>query len=199
VTTTLDVGCAAGLLGEELLRRGLTQVVHGIEMDPVAAEQAAARLDRVWTSNLDVDGLSAVGPERYGLVVIADVLEHLRSPWDLLRQVHEVLEADGQLVLSLPNIRYFRVLFPLVLRGEFEYADSGVLDRTHLRFFTRRSIQRLVMRCGFRVEVIRRSPSPWRRGWKRQAVRLLGDFGAEQFLIRLRRDSLPPAVTSGSE
>lgn len=183
VRTALDIGCAAGLLGEELLRRGLCESVDGIEAEPAAAHEAATRLGRVWVADLDDDGLACVGDARYDLVVLADVLEHVRAPWELLEQVQALLTPGAQVVLSIPNLRYFRVLGPLVLRGQFEYADSGVLDRTHLRFFTRKSIEGLVEGAGLRLEAIHRSPSPWRSRWKRYSVRALRDFGAEQFLV----------------
>lgn len=181
----LDLGCAAGLLGEELRRRGVATVVHGVELDPLAAAEAETRLDRVWTANLEASPVTFVEPP-YDVIVAADVLEHMRDPWEMARQIRGLLAPNGQLVASLPNIRFVRVVLPLVIRGRFDYADSGVLDRTHLRFFTRSSMMEFFDQAGFSVELITRAPMIWRRGWKAAIARVLGDFATEQLLIRAR-------------
>lgn len=181
----LDLGCGGGFVGEELKRRGVAGVVHGVEIDSAAAAAAEARLDRVWVADLDGAGIDFVEPP-YDAVIAADVLEHVRHPEMVLASIRGLLPPDGILVASVPNIRFVRVVAPLVLRGRFEYSESGVLDRTHLRFFTRSSLLGLLRECGFVVEVIRRAPMPWRRGWKAMAARGLGDFATEQFLVRAR-------------
>jgi len=99
--------------------------------------------------------------------VCNDVLEHLPDPWTVLRQAHGLLNPGGVVVASIPNLRYFPVLKDLVLRGEFEYQRDGVLDRTHLRFFTRKSIGRLFEDTGYSVravEGLRGIVFPWKFG-----------------------------------
>lgn len=183
----LDLGCGGGFVGEELKRRGVAAVVHGVEIDPGAAAAAETRLDRVWVADLDGARIDFVDPP-YDAVIAADVLEHVRHPERVLGEIVGLLQPGGTLVASVPNIRFVRVVAPLVLRGRFEYAESGVLDRTHLRFFTRSSLLALLRDGGLVVEEIRRAPMPWRRGWKAMAARGLGDFATEQFLVRARPD-----------
>lgn len=182
----LDVGCGSGMVGAELRRRGVARLVHGIEVDSVAAEAAAERLDAVWVGDLEDFDLSTTQPP-YDLVIAADVLEHLRDPWIMLHRITELVGSGGILVASVPNIRHIRVVFDLAIRGRFDYRDEGVLDRTHLRFFTRRSIVALFEGSGLEIERLIRRVPPERSGWKRAIAALGGDFANTQFLIRARR------------
>jgi len=95
-----------------------------------------------------VDGLP---DDHFDCVVMNDILEHLVDPEALLRAARRVLAPGGQLVASIPNVRHFPHLYDLAVRGAWEYGDEGILDRTHLRFFTRASIQGMFTRCGYRL------------------------------------------------
>lgn len=146
----LDVGCGRGRLGEEMRARG--NVVHGIELDPDAAATAQGRLDFAHCGDATVldqlpDEIRAGG---YDTLVLADVLEHLINPEDFLRGVTPLLREGGRLLISLPNVASWPTRLRL-LAGDFSYGDSGVLDRTHLRFFTRKTARALVTGLGFRV------------------------------------------------
>ena len=179
----LELGCASGRLGAELKAAGTATVVHGIEVHPEVAEEARGRIDRVWTADLEaLDPAQLDGP--YDVLIAADVLEHVRDPWSLLARLARVLGERGQVVASIPNVRYLPVLADLVVRGRFEYRNHGVLDRTHLRFFTRSSVVELLAGAGFvDVEVEGKLLS---RRWKRLAAAPLGDLGVRQFLARAR-------------
>jgi 2-polyprenyl-3-methyl-5-hydroxy-6-metoxy-1,4-benzoquinol methylase len=149
----LDVGCATGYLAAELGRRGCDVV--GIEYDPVAAEQARAWCRELVVGDLESD---AVRAEVQGLVagdvdaiVCADVLEHLRDPWATLAWLRTLLAPGGKAIISVPNIAHWTARRAL-LRGRFDYADFGLFDRTHLRFFTRASARELAHRAGFAVQ-----------------------------------------------
>jgi 2-polyprenyl-3-methyl-5-hydroxy-6-metoxy-1,4-benzoquinol methylase len=147
----LDVGCGRGRLGQEMRSRG--NVVHGIELDEQAAHAAAERLDFVYRGDA-TDRASLPAPIKdggYDAIVFADVLEHVPNPLDLLRSMRPLLKREGRVVVSLPNVASWPVRFGLLL-GQFEYRDSGVLDRTHLRFFTPRSARALLSEAGFSVE-----------------------------------------------
>lgn len=153
----LDVGCATGYLAAELTRRGC--VVDGVEFDPVAAEQARqpGRCREVVVGDLEspltreaVEAMALVGGAGPDVIVCADVLEHLRDPWSALQWLHALLPAGGRAVISVPNIAHWTARRAL-LRGRFDYADFGLFDRTHLRFFTRASAAELARRAGFAV------------------------------------------------
>ena len=146
----LELGPATGYLTRHL-KEVLGCVVDAIELSPVMAEQA-----RPWCRNLlvgDVESLEfetqlANGP--YDTIICADVVEHLRDPWSLVRRLGGLLEPDGRLLLSVPNVGYLGVLVDL-LRGNFSYRDEGLLDRSHLRFFTFDSLRDLLEQGGWYV------------------------------------------------
>lgn len=182
----LDVGCAAGLVGEALKRRQPCEVV-GIERHAVAAAEARRRLDDVIDLDLEdasIDWPARLGSQRFDCVIYADILEHLRDPWAVLAAQRALLAPGGVVVVSVPNVRHYRVVLGLV-RGRFDYQDEGVLDRTHLRFFTRASLVELLAGAGYRVSELRREVHASR------AARWVGglcspvsrDFLARQFLV----------------
>lgn len=159
----LDVGCATGYLAAELRRRG--SEVIGVEYDPAAAEQARAQCAEVVVGDLEaaatraaVERATAGGVD---VVVCADVLEHLRDPWSTLAWLRTLLRpgGGGVAVISVPNIAHWTARRAL-LRGHFAYADFGLFDRTHLRFFTRASAGELARRAGFAVREERPVPAP---------------------------------------
>jgi 2-polyprenyl-3-methyl-5-hydroxy-6-metoxy-1,4-benzoquinol methylase len=147
----LDIGCGAGAFGAALkeLRPHLT--VTGVEIDPEAAESARSRLDLVLTGDAE-SALPRLQGQSFDAIVLNDVLEHVVDPEELLRQLSSLIARGGCVVASIPNVREFFTVKDLALRGRWEYADEGILDRTHLRFFTRSSIAGLFERGGFSVE-----------------------------------------------
>jgi SAM-dependent methyltransferase len=148
--SVLDVGCGRGLLGESIRRQGNSVV--GIERDPQQASAARARLDRVLQMDIVTDPL----PEdlgKFDRIVFADVLEHVPDPWAVLARFKVHLKSDGQMILSIPNVACWSIRFGLLF-GRFEYKDYGILDRTHLRFFTLRGARRLVAESGLHLEEV---------------------------------------------
>jgi 2-polyprenyl-3-methyl-5-hydroxy-6-metoxy-1,4-benzoquinol methylase len=153
-TRILDVGCAAGYFGGYLKQKGYAQTVWGIELDRTAAEQARARVDRVFCANLNQRSAADIlgdTPENFDCIICADILEHLNDPWKVLHDLSGFLSAEGRIIVSLPNIRHWSISLPLVFRGEWMYSDAGILDRTHLRFFTRRTMIELFDKANLRV------------------------------------------------
>jgi 2-polyprenyl-3-methyl-5-hydroxy-6-metoxy-1,4-benzoquinol methylase len=159
----LDVGCAAGAMGALMRTQGAAEVV-GLERDARASQVARRRLTRV--HRVDLDALPALPyPDgHFDVLTCADVLEHLVDPGPLLRQLRRYLKDDGRLVVSIPNVRHESVLLPLLVDGRFTYQDAGVLDRTHLRFFTLSEFQSFLRAHGFEphaeVGSVRARPSP---------------------------------------
>jgi 2-polyprenyl-3-methyl-5-hydroxy-6-metoxy-1,4-benzoquinol methylase len=143
----LDVGCGVGLVCESLARQGVRVV--GVELSPEAAREAALRYDDVFVGPLEsFDTL-----ERFKQVVLADVLEHMVDPWAALRHVvDDLLEPGGRVIVSLPNVRHWRVIASLMLQGRWRYVDEGILDRTHLRFFTAVEARLLLAGAGLTPE-----------------------------------------------
>lgn len=152
-TRILDVGCGAGRLGEAL-KQERARDVTGIELHQASAAIAATLLDKVICASVTEAPLAEVGaPASFDCIIFGDILEHLLDPWETLRRYRTLLAPDGVVVASLPNIGHITVILGL-LAGRWEYRDRGVLDQTHLRFFTYRSLQQLFEQAG--LEIVRR-------------------------------------------
>lgn len=153
----LDVGCGNGALGEYLKYQGLASTVVGIENDVNSAKEALTKLDQVLCVNLNQTSVIAVLKDfdkaSFDYIICADVLEHLIDPWKLLAELVTYLKKDGQLITSIPNVRHWSVWLPLVLRGQWEYRKAGIMDSTHLRFFTRRSAKVLLTSAGLNISL----------------------------------------------
>lgn len=156
--SVLEVGCSTGYFTKILAERGCSVV--GIEIDGDAARTAEQWADRVIVGNID-DGVvwDEVKDESFDVVVLGDVLEHLRDPLGSLRQAARKLKPSGSVVTSLPNVAHGDVRIGL-MRGQFEYRPTGLLDRTHLRFFTLDSIRDLLKEAGLVVVDTRRAIVP---------------------------------------
>ena len=151
----LDVGCATGYLAKALVERGCT--VTGVEFDTEAAEEARPHLERLILGDIEtMDMAETFGDERFDVVVFGDVLEHLRDPLPVLRKVRQVLADRGSVVASIPNIAHGSVRLAL-LAGRFDYQPLGLLDSTHVRFFTRSSIEDLFREAGLVPIDVRRT------------------------------------------
>ena len=147
-SSVLEFGCAAGYMSEVLVnRRGCR--VTGIELDPNAAAAAAAFCDRVIIGDaeaLDLD--EQLSGERFDAILFADFLDHLRSPGALLRRARALVADRGTVIASIPNVAHASVRLSL-LAGRFRYRPEGLLDESHLRFFTRDSIRNLFEESGY--------------------------------------------------
>jgi 2-polyprenyl-3-methyl-5-hydroxy-6-metoxy-1,4-benzoquinol methylase len=145
----LDVGCSEGGFAAQL-KQILGAEVWGIELNPSVAERARQKLDRVLAGDIG-EQLEQLPDGYFDCVTFNDVLEHLVDPYRILLALKQKLSPDGVIVASIPNIRYFHTLFALVVRGEWRYEDEGILDKTHLRFFTKKSIIEMFETLGYRV------------------------------------------------
>jgi len=198
----LDVGCGAGRLGEALKARQPAEVV-GIEVVEPAAEAARARLDQVFAGDVEKIELP-FADDSFDAIVCGDVLEHLRRPEDLLCRARGWLRPGGRLIASIPNVRHHTVVRAL-LDGNWTYEASGLLDRTHLRFFTRRDIEDLFRDAGFTIAKLEAVPGPgdeewWQRGPQSEvkAGRLhIGNLPAEEAQEFYVYQYLVTAATAG--
>ena len=158
----LDIGCASGAVGAGLKQSSPGLWVWGCEINPQSSKVAAARLDHVTTvpraqwSACDLDLVKSVDT-----VLMLDVLEHMYNPWAELEFLAASLPADAQVIISLPNIGHISILQALA-RGAFAYEAMGILDVTHVRFFTHAEMHAMFEQTGFQVEgewVLSTSPS----------------------------------------
>lgn len=209
VRFVVDVGCGAGGVGAALKLERPGVEVRGMELDPEAAARARLVLDDVATARGEAE-IPASWPVP-DCVIFADVLEHMVDPWGALRAWRSRVRDDGCIVVSLPNVACSQILLGL-LRGRWDYEDEGILDRTHLRFFTRRTALEMVRGAGFEVEVMDRAIQkprtlsgrlvrPWlqlglwleRRGHTVPAWLLwIVDTYSRQILLRARCTQGPP-------
>jgi 2-polyprenyl-3-methyl-5-hydroxy-6-metoxy-1,4-benzoquinol methylase len=148
----LELGCGAGNFGK-LIRQRQGAEVWGIELNPAAATLARENLDRVLVGDV-VHVIRELSPNAFDCIVANDILEHLVCPDQLLQDVKKCMSPGGIVVASVPHIRHWKALYEIFILGDFRYRDSGTFDRTHLRFFTKKSICRLFKDAGYRVEKI---------------------------------------------
>lgn len=186
--TVLDVGGSSGYMGRELARRGARVVVIDNDVDAVAA----ARRDGVDAHLVDISHQDPPGkPSDYDCVLCGDVLEHLADPAEALRRLRSFVAQSGRLVASVPNGANWALRLSL-LAGRWNYTDRGLLDRTHLRNFTRRSFLETIRAGGFEVvETDVTCPIPWLRGGRlsaaaHAAARALPGLLAYQHLVLAR-------------
>ena len=180
----LDLGCGGGYNGALLKRAGAREVV-GVELHAGAAVQARKRLDAVVQSDLAHLDLSLLGDEPFDAILASDVLEHLAQPEEVLARALTRLRPGGAVVVSLPNVAHV-VVFANLLMKRWPRRSSGIFDRTHLRFFAKRDMVRLLEGAG--LHVLRIEPYFTRYAAIRAACLVLSlyvfrDFWARQFLL----------------
>jgi SAM-dependent methyltransferase len=143
----LDVGCSTGYLAQRLTERGARVV--GIEADPVAAAEARGVCEEVLVGDAESVELP-FPPGSFDLVLCGDLLEHLRDPGAFLERIRPLLRPGGRLVLTTPNVANWAMWLGL-LAGRWRYTDRGILDRTHVHLFTRRTLVETLERAGYRI------------------------------------------------
>lgn len=166
----LEIGCGQGNFSTAVANDRKCET-WGIEAAPEPAAAARRSLTKVLEGDF-YDQITKLPPKKFDCVVMNDVLEHLPDTDRALALISEVMTDDGTLVLSVPNVRHFSTMWRYVCKGEWNYEDAGVLDRTHLRFFTVKSLAQ-TLRCAGFVD-ISTQPINRDRGWKATIWRLIG-------------------------
>lgn len=183
----LEIGCAYGTLGRALVKRQNCGI-DGVEIVPTAEPHLKGTYRRYWIG--DIEQIQIDQGQRYDCILLPDVLEHLVDPWLTLNRLAALLTADGIVVASIPNVRNLGIIHRLLVKGRWEYQKSGLLDRGHLRFFTRTEIHRLFRECGLEIEKweVNRDHYPTLIGLIARIVRLwIPDIDVCQFRIRGRK------------
>lgn len=182
----LDVGCGEGGYGAAVRAKRPSSEIWGVEPYTPAAAIAASRL--TFVINDSFHEKLALPDDYFDVITFNDTLEHMADEYSMLQLAHRKLRTSGTLICSVPNIRYLEIVRQLLIEADWQYTDSGVLDRTHLRFFTRKSICRAISNTGFDIKRIQGINSHWWTGWKifllRQTFRSrIEDMRWQQFVI----------------
>jgi 2-polyprenyl-3-methyl-5-hydroxy-6-metoxy-1,4-benzoquinol methylase len=183
----LEIGAAEGSTLVALKQSGKAREVVGVELVALPGGlQNRQEIDRFIIADVEQQSLD-LEPASFDLLICGDVLEHLHDPWISLQYLTSFVRKGGKVLVSLPNIRYWRALGKIVL-GDFRYAASGVLDRTHLRFFCRKNMLDLLGSAGLRIEHVEPSFRRHRdlskdRRMNAITLGLVEQFLAQQYLI----------------
>ena len=149
----LDVGCGTGLLGQEIKKK--ENYIYGIDISKPQLKIAAKTLDRVRC--IDVKEKKIDLPKDFDIIVFSDILEHLKEPLSSLIKFRKYLKKSGRIIVSIPNVACYNMRFNLLL-GRFNYKDYGILDNTHLKFFTKKTAKKLIEDAGFKIIKVDTTP-----------------------------------------
>lgn len=147
-SSVLDVGCSSGNFGAELITRR-NCIVDGIEVEPGDAKLAEKNLRKVYVLDVEKDDLGHI-EEKYDVIYFGDVIEHLANPIGALKHVRPLLKDSGVILFSIPNMAHISVRLAL-LRGDFEYTETGLLDKTHIHFYNQREVERVFNEAGYEI------------------------------------------------
>jgi len=163
----------------------------GIEIFEAAATEARSHYKTVHVG--DVEELDLAYRRHFDVVICGDVLEHLKEPFKVLEVIHRCLKDDGLIVCCVPNVRYWRVWMNLALRGNWDYTAEGIMDQTHLRFFTTRSFKKLLTTASFAVldHEMRIARGPKQRGFNRLTGGIFEEFLGIQMIMTARKVQHP--------
>ncbi|BAN36771.1 methylase [Sulfuricella denitrificans skB26] len=197
VTCTLEVGCGTGGFSL-LIKDKLGAETWGVEYQPEAASLATQKLHRVLTGSVE-SALPDLPLHYFDCIIFNDVLEHLVDPYSILVKMQDLLSKTGVIVASIPNIRHWPEFVDYTLRGNWNYVNVGVLDRTHLRFFTKKSIISTIAQCGYALVNLQGINPHYSRAQKIASLLSMGalaDTLYQQYAIVARPTSDVAASTS---
>jgi 2-polyprenyl-3-methyl-5-hydroxy-6-metoxy-1,4-benzoquinol methylase len=183
VKRILEVGCAGGETGKALKEQGFSEVV-GIEINEDVAEKGKSYYDKLIVGDVEQIRLP-FKKGHFDCILYGDVLEHLVNPWKVLKEHRVFLKKGGTIICSIPNVRHYRIIKQLVFGGKWEYTTKGVMDRTHLRFFTSASIRSMLEEAGFEITALIKRPSgaKWLKWCNRFFGNILIDFLVWQYTV----------------
>jgi 2-polyprenyl-3-methyl-5-hydroxy-6-metoxy-1,4-benzoquinol methylase len=150
----LEVGCGQGdtLVWVKSIREDC-EWIGGVELFEDSAKIAASQLD--WSIKGSIEEIDLdIEESSIDLILCLDVLEHLVDPWGVVARLNKLLKPDGHMISSIPNVRFFSAVFPLVFMGNWAYQKEGILDKTHLRFFTKKTAISLMESSGMKLDIV---------------------------------------------
>jgi 2-polyprenyl-3-methyl-5-hydroxy-6-metoxy-1,4-benzoquinol methylase len=179
----LEVGCAGGMTGKALREKGFKEII-GIEVNEEVAQIGGSYYDKLIIGDVEKVSLP-FEKEHFDCILYGDVLEHLVDPWKVLKNHHTFLKRGGTILCSVPNIRYYKIIRNLFFKGKWEYTEYGIMDRTHLRFFTFDSIRRMFGEAGFEIKGFIKRPSGahWLKVLNRLLRNRLIHFLVRQYIV----------------
>jgi len=189
VQNVLEIGCGAGSTIAYMKQQGIASYVVGVEINEEYLQIAKhSGVDLILNSNIEDEKL----PFKNGffdLILCLDVLEHMFDPWSALKNVLSLLSPEGTVIASIPNVQNIRVILPLIF-GQWKYKESGILDNTHLRFFTKASAKYLLEESGFVIQELRHiiDKKPIIRAANALTLGIFRRFMTTQYLISGKRD-----------
>jgi len=185
----LDVGGGIGGTAAHLKHIGVVEQAGTADLiDP---SEALSELDFTYQGNLeDSEFIAQVGKEQgpFRIILALDILEHLVDPWAMVARLHKILEPDGLLIASIPNVRNYRATFPLIFANSWNYKDAGILDITHLRFFVRSTAISLTTSSGLKLENVIASASGGSKTslFRNLTLGLFNSFTDRQYIVVAR-------------
>ena len=155
--TIVEFGCGNGAFGS-VVKRNIDCFYEGIEPISAFAELAKKNIDKISCTNVEdfiMEYKNSLNKDKYDVIVFNDVLEHLLNPYEVIENLKEMLNKEGTIVASIPNFLNYNSLIEIFSAKDFKYKDGGILDKTHLRFFTKKSIIRMFEDAGYQIVEIK--------------------------------------------
>jgi 2-polyprenyl-3-methyl-5-hydroxy-6-metoxy-1,4-benzoquinol methylase len=187
----LEIGASGGYTLLALKQTGKASYVAGVELFQLAnTEQENTQLDEFYIADVEQLNLNLVN-KQFDVLILGDVLEHLRNPWQVYEYLLQFVKPGGTVIVSVPNIRFFKVMFQVIFQGDFKYTESGIMDRTHLRFFCKKNILALVSLSNTKVQSYFpsfRLQNQWKLFWaNRVTLGLFEQFFTIQHIVSLKK------------
>ena len=189
----LEIGAGAGQNLVYLKESGKAENVVGIDIMEIRdSHQQSPLIDSFFVCDIERTPIKLV-PASFDILLCGDILEHLNDPWGTLRHLNSFLKSSALLILSIPNFREIKNLYTIIVKGDFNYQPSGILDKTHLRFFCKKNIIQLVKSSGF--EILEISPRflkinefSKKKFFNRITLGIFKDFLATQYIVVARKE-----------
>jgi len=186
---TLDIGCGDGATLEWVKATKRCEKTYGIEISESSYLKAKKILDETLNINIEKEK-NFFMKKKFDLILVLDVIEHLIDPWKFLNLIKSRLNEGGSIIISVPNIRHYSILKDLIFFGNWEYCQSGILDRTHLRFFTKKSLKKIFKKEKLNIEMLKKYPIDYSGKAKilnKISFNLFSDFLTQQYIFKLKK------------